>query len=132
MSLPLPLAAAADLFAEKIAVYDSTTTKTLGRWSSVKGPVRIISGVIQTSKEKKVAVDEDGAISNGNLMLHTRETLFAYDLSQEQAGGIITQTYAIYGALGEVWKLNEFTNWPVKTQGYNLYYLTKFTDIGGI
>ena len=128
MSLPLPLAAAADLFVEQVVVFESVSTKTLGRWDDVQGSDRVISGVIQTSKEKVVSVDEDGAISNGTLMLHTRETLFAYDLSQD--GQVLTQTYVRYGS--EVWKLNELTDWPVKTQGYNLYYLTKYTNIGGI
>lgn len=128
MSLPLPLSAAADLLVEQIIVFESVGTKNLGRWDNVQGVDRIISGVIQTSKEKTLEIAEDGALSDGLLMLHTRETLSAYDLSQD--GQVLTQTYARY--VGEVWKLNELTDWPIKTQGYNLYYLTKYTNIGGI
>lgn len=123
-----PVSRAADLFTEQVVIFDSVSTKTLGRWDNVQGIDRIISGVIQTRKAKKVDIAEDGAISDGDVMLHTRETLTAYDLSQD--GQVLTQTFARYG--GEVWKLSELTDWPVKTQGYNLYYLTKATSIGGI
>jgi hypothetical protein len=128
MALPLPLSAAPDLFVESFIGYDEVSTKTLGRWSVVVEADRTITGVIQTDKSKDVRLDEDGALSSGTLMLHTRETLSANDLSQD--GQVLRQTYVRY--MAEVWKLHRLTDWPVKTQGYNLYYLEKYTNIGGL
>lgn len=127
--LPLAqLSQAADLFTENFFVFDIVSTNTLGRWQETVEPDRKISGVIQTSDPKKISFDADGAISDGTLMLHTRSTLSAYDLSQD--GQVIRQTYVRYK--GEIWKLNQLTNWKPKTGKYNLYYLTKYTNIGNI
>lgn len=125
MSLPLPLAAAADLFVEKFNAYDTVSTKTLGRWNAVKDPDKVISGVIQTDSEKAVSLGSDGALSDGNLMLHTRATVSANDLSQD--GQTLTQTYVRYK--GEIWKLSTLTNWRDKTENYGKFLLTKYTNI---
>lgn len=126
MSLPLPLANAANLFIEKFVAYNVVWSKTLGQWTGAVEPDRIISGVIQTRKEKQVTLSSDGALSDGDLMLHTKDSVSATDLSQ-QVGQTFTQTYVRYK--NEVWKLSELTNWRPKTQDYGLYYLTKYTNI---
>lgn len=129
MALPLyELAGAADLFIETFIAYDTVSTKTLGRWDAVVEADRTMYGVIQTDKTKAVNLAEDGALSTGTLMLHTRETLSANDLSQD--GQVLRQTYVRYKA--EVWKLNTLTNWLPKTGSYNLYFLEKYTNIGGL
>lgn len=129
MSLPLPLGGAADFFAEKIVVYDVVGTKNdVGRWVNTPGDDYIISGVIQTKDEKGIQFDSDGSISQGTLMLHTRFDLSAYDLSQD--GQTLLQTFVRYQ--GDVWRLSRLTNWVNKTQNYNLYYMTKYTNIGGL
>lgn len=128
MSLPLPLACAADFFSEAITVFDCTSVKEVGRWVDTPGDDYTISGVIQTHDEKGVQFDRDGSISQGTLMLHTRATLYAYDLSQD--GQTSLQTYVRYQ--GDVWRLSRLTNWNTKTQNINLYYMTKYVNIGGI
>ena len=128
MGVPLPLSPGGDQFVEQFIAYDSVSTKNLGRWSEVQEADRPISGVIQTDKTKNVRLDEDGALSQGTLMLHTRETLSANDLSQD--GQVLRQTYVRYG--GEVWKLSSLTDWLPKTGSYNLYFLEKYTNIGGL
>lgn len=130
MSLPLPLGGAADFFSEKIVVYDVVGTKSDvgGRWVNTAGEDYTISGVIQTHDEKAIQFDADGSISQGTLMLHTRFNLSAYDLSQD--GQTTLQTFVRYQ--GDVWRLSRLTNWVNKTQNYNLYYMTKYTNIGGL
>lgn len=125
MSLPLPLAGAANLFSQKITVYDETFTLVNGRTQRVTDPDRIISGVIQTRKDKDVDLESTGALSDGNLLLHTTHDVFAADLSQE--GTTDRQTYVKYD--GEVWKVNKLGQWTDKTQNYNKYLLTKYTEI---
>lgn len=128
MSLPLPLGGAADLFVESITVYDVVSTKEVGRWVDTPGDDYVIGGVIQTRDERDIQFDSDGSISQGTLMLHTRFDLSAFDLSQD--GQTLLQTYVRYE--GDVWKLSRLTNWSAKTQNYKLYYMTKYTNIGGI
>jgi hypothetical protein len=128
MSLPLPLACAADFFSETITVYDVVATKSIGRWVGTPGEDYTISGVIQTKDERGIKFDSDGAISQGTLMLHTRATLSAYDVSQD--GQTLTQTFVRYQ--GDVWRLSRLTNWNVKTQNVNLYYMTKYVNIGDL
>lgn len=128
MSLSLPLGDAGDQFVEQFIAYDTVSTKTLGRWTPVQEADRVIWGVIQTDKNKVVNLSEDGALSTGSLVLNTRQTLSANDLSQD--GQVLRQTYVRYKA--EVWKLNALTNWLPKTGSYNLYFLEKYTNIGGL
>lgn len=128
MSLPLPLACASDFFSEKITVFDMTSEKAVGRWIDTPGEDYTISGVIQTHDEKGVQFDSDGSLSQGTLMLHTRANLKAYDVSQD--GQTKTQTFVRYQ--GDVWRLSRLTNWNVKTQNVNLYYMTKYVNIGGL
>ncbi len=125
MSLPLPLAAAADLFVESFSAYDTTSVLSDGRWVPTQEADRTISGVIQTDKEKDVLLESDGALSDGDLMFHTRSAVSANDLSQD--GQVLRQTYVRYG--DEVWKLQRLSNWKPKAQGYNKYSLTKYTNI---
>lgn len=128
MSLPLPLAAAANLFIEKFFVFNVISSETptdSGRQEGAKEPDRLISGVIQTDKNKEVSVASDGSISDGNLMLHTQDILSAADLSQD--GQTNTQSYVRYK--GEIWKVNELSNWAVKADNYKLYLLTKYTNV---
>ena len=127
MSLPLPLAAAASLFVEEFSAFDATFTITNGRWAKVTSVDRFIFGVIQTSKEKELIFKSDGVLSDGLLMLHTRDTINIADTSQ-QTGQNLTQTYVRYG--NEIWKLNETAvRWTTKTQGYEKYFMTKYINI---
>ncbi len=127
MSLPLPLAAAASLFVEEFSAFDATFTITNGRWAKVTSVDRFIFGVIQTSKEKELIFKSDGVLSDGLLMLHTRDIINIADTSQ-QTGQNLTQTYVRYG--NEIWKLNETAvRWTTKTQGYEKYFMTKYINI---
>ncbi len=127
MSLPLPLADAANLFIEKIVAFDATITRVSGRANKIISPDRIISGVIQSERQKEVKLASDGALSDGMLRLHTRADIFIADMSQD-GGEKTVQTYIRYQ--GEVWKLNETdVGWAEKTQGFRKYTMTKYTNI---
>ena len=125
MSLPLPLAAGANLFSQPITAYDEVFSLVNGRAQTVTEPDRTIYGVIQTRGDKRVTLGSDGALSDGGLLLHTTHTVSAADVSQE--GTTNRQTYVKYR--GEVWKLFELANWKDKAQNYNKYRLTKYTKI---
>ena len=127
MSLPLPLAGAAILFTEKITAFDATITRVSGRDQKVVSADRIISGVIQSEKQKEIELKSDGALSDGLLRLHTRAEVFIADMSQDTGEGI-AQTYIRYQ--GEVWKLNKTdVGWAEKTQGFRKYIMTKYTNV---
>ena len=127
MALPLPLAGAANLFVETFTAFDTTYTLINGRWTLAVEPDRLISGVIQSDKGKFDLVKSDGSLSDGTLILHTRDAVSMSDLSQSD-GSINRQTYVKYK--NETWKLNEIdVGWREKTQNYGRFILTKFTDI---
>ncbi len=128
MSLPLPLAQAANFFSELITVYDTTTVLVLGREQNTQEPDRLIKGVIQV-REDSMDIGDDGNISDGVFMLHTKETLSAYDTGED--GEIRRQTYVRFSQ--DVWKTTRIFDWASKTQGYNLYLLTRYSNtLGGL
>lgn len=128
MSLPLPLAQAADMFIEPdlLTAFDITWTRVDGRQIKVKGPNYTFSGVIQPDTDREVSLEADGALSDGTMLLHTREVLGVADMSQ-LTGEEDRQTYVQF--TGELWKVNEPTRWSSKTQNYRIYGLTKDTNL---
>lgn len=127
MSLPLPLAYAANLFLEKFTAYNVIYTLVNGRWERSTSESVTIAGVIQTSSNRIQDFQSDGVLSDGKLLLHTRATIYIADTSQENGEQTI-QTYIVYG--GDTWRVNEYAvNWAKKTQGYEVYLLTKYLNI---
>lgn len=128
MSLPLPLRQAANFFSETITVYDITATLVNGRQVNVQEPDRLIRGVIQV-KEDSMDIGDDGNISDGVFMLQTTSTLFSFDVGIE--GEIRRRTIVKYS--DDVWEVIRIFDWARKTQGYNLYLMTRYSDtLGGI
>lgn len=128
MSLPLPLAQAADMFIETdlLTAFDVSWTLVDGRQDRVQGSDYTFSGIIQPKEDRKVSLGADGALSDGTMLLHTRRVLFVSDLSQE-SGELIIQTYIKFN--DELWKINAPANWSTKTQNYKVYELTKYTNV---
>ena len=129
MSLPLAgLRQAANFFSELITVFDLTATLVNGRQVNTQEPDRLIKGVIQV-REDLMDIGDDGNISDGVFMLQTTEILTAFDVGQVG----ITTTNTLVRFSNDVWKLTRIFDWASKTQGYNLYLLTRFADtLGGI
>ncbi len=126
MSLPLPLAQAANFFSETVTVYDITSSLVNGRYVNVQEPDRLIRGVIQV-KEDSMDIGDDGSISDGVFMLQTTSTLFSFDVGID--GTTSRNTIVKYS--NDVWKIIRIFDWALKTQGYNLYLLTRYSDTLG-
>lgn len=122
----LPLQHPVSFFGQAITVFDVVAIRIDGREQTTTEPARNIFGVIQPATDKIVSLDGDGAISAGDMLLHTWDTVYTYDYSQIEETN--RQTRVIY--MGEQWKLYKTQTWSDKVAGKtNRYIMKKYTNI---
>lgn len=126
----LPLLHPVSFFGQSVTVFDTLAVRGDDyRQETLVEPDRVIFGVIQPNNDKKVALGPNGALSDGEFILHTFDDVSAYDntLTTENS----RQTYARY--VGEVWKLFAVQDWSDHVTGNTKrYLLTKYTNIDGV
>ncbi len=124
--IPLPLQDVLGIFGQQVIVFDAVITldPITGAQDFVEEADRTIFGIIAPARDLKTNLLADGAISSGDLIMHTTETLSMVDL--KQMGAVNRQTYVRYEQ--ERWTVVEIGLFKDKTGGSNVYKLEKYVD----
>lgn len=127
--LVLPVALAANLFAERLQVFDVAHGRDArGVSTPVQSADRTISGTFQPAGDSEAKWLPEGFSLDSARVLHTAGLIYA----QQNSGAAVEtrQTYVRWG--GQLWKVWRPQNWGSVAAGMQRYLATAYEDANGI
>lgn len=127
--LVLPVALAANLFAERLPVFDVTHGRDArGVSTPVQSADRVISGTFQPAGDSDAKWLPEGFTLDAARVLHTAGLIYA----QQSTGAAVEtrQTYVRWG--NQLWKVWRPQHWGNVAGGMQRYLATVYEDANGV